>query len=141
MQVLTKFHKVLFNLISRSGHRTNNYESQIFATNSLHIYFLSVLPGHNITLHPQMAYYITLCIKKIKTLCNTLDWGNWNSEFVKLLVWWVERDIKLFSTLWRSRPLLLSWPKIQIYWLWIQMVLTVLWSVKLEKVLIIICFE
>ena len=29
----------------------------------------------------------------MKTLCNTLNWGNWNSEFVKLDVRWAERDI------------------------------------------------
>ena len=30
--------------------------------------------------------------KKKKTPCNTLDWGNWNSGFVKLGVRWAERD-------------------------------------------------
>ena len=31
--------------------------------------------------------------KKIKTTCNTLNWRNWNSKFVKLVVQWAERDI------------------------------------------------
>ena len=31
--------------------------------------------------------------KKIKTLCNTLNWWNWNLEFVKLVVRWAEQDI------------------------------------------------
>ena len=36
---------------------------------------------------------ITLYIKKNKkTLCNTLNRGNWNSGFVKLCVCWAERD-------------------------------------------------
>ena len=34
----------------------------------------------------------TLYTKKIKTLCNTLKLGNWNSGFVKLVVQWAERD-------------------------------------------------
>ena len=29
---------------------------------------------------------------KKKTLCNTLNWGNWNSGDVKLGVRWAERD-------------------------------------------------
>ena len=28
-----------------------------------------------------------------KPLCNTLNWGNWNSGFLKLGVRWAERDI------------------------------------------------
>ena len=35
----------------------------------------------------------TSYIKKKKTLCNTLNWGNWNSGFVKLGVGWAERNI------------------------------------------------
>ena len=35
---------------------------------------------------------MTCYIKKKKTLCNTLDWGNWYSGFVKLGVWWAEQD-------------------------------------------------
>ena len=35
---------------------------------------------------------ITLYIKKIKTLCNTLNWRNWNSGFVKLGIQWVAQD-------------------------------------------------
>ena len=30
--------------------------------------------------------------KEIKTLCNTLDWGNWNSGLAKLGVRWAEQD-------------------------------------------------
>ena len=42
-------------------------------------------------MHPNAN--ITCYIKKKKPLCNTLNWGNWNSGFVKLGVWWAERDI------------------------------------------------
>ena len=35
---------------------------------------------------------ITQYTKKKKRLCNTLNWGNWNSGFVKLGVRWAERD-------------------------------------------------
>ena len=38
---------------------------------------------------------ITLYIKNIKTLCNTLNSGNWNLGFVKLVVRWAERDTGL----------------------------------------------
>ena len=31
-------------------------------------------------------------IKKRETLCNNLNWGNWNSGFGKLGVRWAERD-------------------------------------------------
>ena len=30
--------------------------------------------------------------QKEKPLCNTLNWGNWNSGFVKLSDQWAERD-------------------------------------------------
>ena len=36
---------------------------------------------------------IAIIWKKKKTLCNTLNWGNWNSGFIKLGVRWAERDI------------------------------------------------
>ena len=35
--------------------------------------------------------------KKKKTLCNTLDWGNWNSGFVKLGIWCDERDKRIMK--------------------------------------------
>ena len=35
---------------------------------------------------------IYLVILKRKTLCNTLNWGNWNSGLVKLGVQWAEQD-------------------------------------------------
>ena len=35
---------------------------------------------------------VTHYIKKKRLLCNTLNQGNWNSGFVKLVVWWAERD-------------------------------------------------
>ena len=41
---------------------------------------------------------ITRYIKKKKTLCNTLNWRNWNSGFVKLGVRWAERDTWLNFT-------------------------------------------
>ena len=37
-------------------------------------------------IHPKMPIY--LVILKRKTLCNTLNWGNWNSGLVKLRVRW-----------------------------------------------------
>ena len=37
---------------------------------------------------------ITSYIKKKKTLCKTLNWGNWNWGFIKLGVRWAERDNK-----------------------------------------------
>ena len=40
-----------------------------------------------------MPIYVTLCQKNIKALCNTLNWGNWDSGFGKLGVRWAERDI------------------------------------------------
>ena len=38
-----------------------------------------------------MTHYIK---KKNHSLCNTLNWGNWNSGFVILGVRWAERDIR-----------------------------------------------
>ena len=35
--------------------------------------------------------YIYLNVK-MKTLCKTINSENWNSVFVKLVVWWAERD-------------------------------------------------
>ena len=57
--------------------------------------FWVLLPGKSLRL---MSQHIQKCQnnslqKKIKTLCNTLDWGNWNSEFGKLVVRWAEPDI------------------------------------------------
>ena len=37
------------------------------------------------------------------TLCNILNWGNWNSGFVKLGVRWAERDNTLFSFSFQSK--------------------------------------
>ena len=38
---------------------------------------------------------ISLAIsKRKKPLCNTLNWGIWNSGFVGLGVWWAERDFE-----------------------------------------------
>ena len=75
-------------------------------TNILFIYFLSnffqikVLNKYQNTLK---NVNITRYIERKKTLCNTLNWGNWNSGFLKLGVWWGERDISLKSYLrWRK---------------------------------------
>ena len=46
----------------------------------------------------EKCQYIYLHRKRIKTLCNTLNWGCWNSRFVKLVVLWVERYICLLVT-------------------------------------------
>ena len=45
-------------------------------------------------MQPKMQMERVTC-NKIKTLCNTLNWGNWNSGFIKLGVRWAERDICL----------------------------------------------
>ena len=49
--------------------------------------FMKFLAMCNITL-----YSVTCNIKKKKTLSKTLNWGNWNSWFVKLGVRWAEQD-------------------------------------------------
>ena len=46
----------------------------------------------DIKTRPKMPIY--LVILKKKALCNTLNWGNWISGFVKLAVRWAEWDIK-----------------------------------------------
>ena len=42
----------------------------------------------------QKCQHKTRSTKKKKTLCNTWNWGNWNSGFVKLGFRWAERDNK-----------------------------------------------
>ena len=39
----------------------------------------------------------------MKTLCNTLNWGNWHLGFVNLVVWWAERDAKLLNLIFRRQ--------------------------------------
>ena len=82
-------------LISRSPHTNNQYESLVFATNFC-LLTLLVNTGKikvlNWDQNTSKNANITLYTKKIKTLCNTLNWENRNSEFVILVVRWAERD-------------------------------------------------
>ena len=81
--------------ISRSPHTNNQYESWIFATNFCLLTFwvnIGKIKVLNYGQNTSKNANITLYTKKIKALCNTLNWGNWNSGFVKLVVRWAERD-------------------------------------------------
>ena len=82
--------------MSRSAHRTPNFTNPEYFVYSLFEYFfqINVLYWYQNT--PKNAN-ITLYIKKEKPLCYTINWGNWNSGFVKLGVRWAERDISLNS--------------------------------------------
>ena len=83
-------------LISRSPHTNNQYESRIFATNFCLLTLLvniGKIKVLNWDQNTSKNANITLYTKKIKTLCNTLNWGNWNSGFVKLGVRWAEQEI------------------------------------------------
>ena len=95
--VLTYLKKVFCKIVTKSRFVTSNSFSS--SNNQLRIpnisndffvylffqwcYQVKVL--NYITIQPKNAN-ITLYIKKLKTLCNTLNWGNWNSEFRKLVV-------------------------------------------------------
>ena len=90
--------------VSHSAHQTTHYESRIFAANFLSIYFLGLLlleyifsPGKSFKLISQYTqkYQYNSSHKKDKTLCNSLNWGNWNSGFVTLVAQWDERDIQI----------------------------------------------
>ena len=82
--------------LSCSPHTTNQYESRIFATNFCLLTLLvniGKVKVLNWDKNTSKNANISLYTQKIKTLCNTLNWGNWNSGFVKLVVRWAERDI------------------------------------------------
>ena len=86
-----KFIKPYCGCISRSAYRIPNFTNPKFFVCLLFEYFfqIKVLNWYQNT--PKNAN-ITPYIEKKKTLCNTLNWGNWNSGFVKLDVRWAERD-------------------------------------------------
>ena len=75
-------------IILFSSSNTQFYESRIFCLLFEYFFQIKVLNQYQNT--PKNAN-ITCYIQKKKPLCNTLNWGNWNSGFVKLAV----RDIDL----------------------------------------------
>ena len=79
--------------ISFSSSNTRFYESRIFCLFPFWVFFpdKSFKLISKYTQNSNIARYI----KKKNTLCNTLNWGNWNSGFVKLGVRLAERDISL----------------------------------------------
>ena len=76
--------------ISFSSSNTQFYESRIFCLFTFWVFFPDKVL--NYYQNTPKNVNITCYIKKKKTLCNTLNWGNWNSGFVKLGVRWAERD-------------------------------------------------
>ena len=86
--------------ISFSSLNTQFYESGICCLFTFWLVFPDeILNQYQNT--PQNAN-ITRHIRKKKPLCNTLNWGNWNSGFIKLGVQWAERDIYLYLQLSKS---------------------------------------
>ena len=79
------FHKTV---ISFSSSNTQFYESRIFCLFTFWVFF----PDKSFKL---ISKYTQKCQYK-KTLCNTLNWGSWNSEFVKWGVHWAEWDEILY---------------------------------------------
>ena len=78
--------------ISFSSLSTQFYESRIFCLFTFWVFFSRKFLI-NIKIHtPKNANISRYIKKKEKTLCNTLNWGNWNSGFVKLGVHWAEQD-------------------------------------------------
>ena len=74
-----------------SAHWTPNFTNTKYFVCLLFEYFFQIKVLNQYPNTPKNAS-ITHYIKKKKTLCNTLNWGNWNSGFVKLGVRWAERD-------------------------------------------------
>ena len=99
--------------LSRSAHRTPNFSNSEYFDNLFfeYCFMIKVLNWYrntskNISLHTK---------KKKKTLCQALNWGNWNFGFVKLGVRWTERDISLeFLPLWT--PISIIWIKYPNSW-------------------------
>ena len=95
--------------LSRSAHRTTNYESRIFATNILFIYFLSILPCKSFRLisqYNQKCQFNSLHWKDKNT--SHLKLGKLKFRIVRLAVRWAEWDkffeqIRLVCTLWGAR--------------------------------------
>ena len=78
--------KQLLKLLSRSPHMNNQCESRIFATDFCLVTLLVNIGKIKILNKDQNTSKnanITLY-----TLCNTLNWGNWKSGFIKLGVQW-----------------------------------------------------
>ena len=79
-------------VISRSAHRTPNFTNSKHFVSLLFEYFFQIKVLNQYQNTPKNAN-ITRYIKNKKSLCNTLNWGNWNLGFVKLVDRWAERDI------------------------------------------------
>ena len=79
--------------ISFSSSNTQFYESRIFCLFTFWVFF----PEKSfefISKYTQKCQYNSLHEKeKKKTLCNSLNWGNWILGFIKLDVRWAERGI------------------------------------------------
>ena len=90
--IKTKFgEEYLKTNISFTSSNTQFYESQIFCLFTFWVFF----PDKSLELISkctQKCQYSSLYLIEKNPLCNTLNWGNWNSGFVKLGVWWAERD-------------------------------------------------
>ena len=91
--------------LSHSAHRTSNFTNPEFqfpqfevlqSVFCLSTYFVSKYwQDKSFESKPKyiIKFQYNFLLKKEKeTLCNTLNWGNWNSGFVKLGVRWAERD-------------------------------------------------
>ena len=88
---------MLFSLvtnISFGSSDTQFYESQIFCLFTFWV-FCQIKVLNNVKIHPKMPKQLFVSNRKKKTLCYTLNRGKWNSGFVKLGVWWAERDIEI----------------------------------------------
>ena len=77
--------------ISFSSSNTQFYESRIFCLFTFWVFSLDK-SFKLISKYTQKCQYNFLYWKEKNTLCNTLNWGNWNSGFVILGVRWAERD-------------------------------------------------
>ena len=83
---------------SMSSSNTQFYKSWIFYLFTFWVFF----PDESFKLiskYTLKCQYNSLYKKKKKTLCSTLNWGNWNSGFGKLDVRWAERDTNLIITI------------------------------------------
>ena len=74
-----------------------SYEQPIWISNFLNEFLFTYLLGNigkikvlNPDQNTSKNANITLYTHKEKTVCNTLNWENWSSEFVKLVVRWAE---------------------------------------------------
>ena len=89
---LAKRDKKLFWVESRIEKEKNKGEFTNYVDKILEYFFqIKVLNWYQNTLkNANITHYIK--DERKKPLWNTLNWVNWNSGFVKLGVWWAERD-------------------------------------------------